>query len=109
VRLGMPLSTAVGTSGASALRFTAVIASALTLPSRAAGNNVTMESIKSWTWPPLTSVRAGAEPRAGVIVMLVLDTLLSSIQAPCPADPTPELDVAQSAGRSPIHVGPTAT
>ena len=44
-RLGMPLSAAVGTSGASALRFAAVIASALTLPSRAGGSSVMMESI----------------------------------------------------------------
>jgi len=59
----MPLSAAVGMSGASALRLGVVIASALTWPPRACGSSTSSGSIISCTWPPATSVSAGAVPR----------------------------------------------
>ena len=63
VKLGMPLSTAVGTSGAKALRFAAVIASGLTF-AVACGWQQRDDGIdRIWTWSSMTSVSAGAVPR----------------------------------------------
>ena len=60
---GTPDSLTVGTSGASGLRFTDVMAMGLTLPLLAMDCSEMMESSRICTWPPATSARAGAVPR----------------------------------------------
>ena len=59
----MPTSAIVGISGASALRLVLVTATARTLPARTIGNSAMIASIISGTWPPATSLAAGAVPR----------------------------------------------
>jgi hypothetical protein len=59
----MPLSADIKMSGATLLRWAAVIASTLICPLRAIGSSETIESIISCTWPAATSVKPGAVPR----------------------------------------------
>ena len=53
----------VGMSGASALRLLPVTATARTLPPRTIGSSERIASIIIGTWPPATSLAAGAVPR----------------------------------------------
>ncbi len=60
---GRPTSAIVGISGASVLRLVLVTAIARTLPARTIGRSDRIASIIIGTWPPTTSLAAGAVPR----------------------------------------------
>ena len=60
---GKPSSATLGTSGASALRLSAVTASAFILPAFTCGSTPGMIANMAWMFPASISVTAGGKPR----------------------------------------------
>jgi hypothetical protein len=86
----MPSSSSVGRSGAMAVRWRLVTASALSVPARTCGRTVDAGENISCTWPPSRSATAGVLPLYGTWTHLM--PAISAYSSPdrCGAVPMPE-------------------
>ncbi|MNK64013.1 hypothetical protein D3C87_832440 [compost metagenome] len=84
-----PASTKVGTSGNAPARCGSAMASTRTLPDLMIGRPEARSSIIVGTWPPITSVMAGAAPLYGTCVIVRPAFCLNSSIAMWCGEPLP--------------------